>query len=65
MEALKRIWGAARYLCGRLPKRSIRFYLPVHEELICDEGIKKPEYVSGQLRRVVGATTGKSSQTIT
>jgi hypothetical protein len=31
MEALKRIWGATRYLSGKLLKRSIKFYLPVYE----------------------------------
>jgi hypothetical protein len=31
MEALKRIWGATRYLSGKLLKRSIKFYIPVYE----------------------------------
>lgn len=31
MEALKRIWGATRYLSGKLLKRSIKFYIATYE----------------------------------
>jgi hypothetical protein len=52
MEALKRIWGATRYLSGKLLKRSIKFYIATYQ-VHC--GVLAPD-VSEKLLRISPAT---------